>query len=814
MKTTVTNAALSSLNRIFNSILGGDEKRYLILDDGLIKPLSSYIDSRYLKEHQFDCWYRLSTFDPAILSAAAGAEEEALADVTLVIFMGPTLATGERISQLISAAVTERTGERAPTGPKSGGAKAGPKAGGAKVKVVLVNFPRRRSGVVSQILITVRANLNCADTWQEVPADKNALTIHEGRLRVVLCDCDVFLYPLDATPDGGAAFSLCNPASYLDLKLRGDLAALKHLQIATQQLMSRCQLAATLPIIGIGRDAVHVAQQIQHHLQDSLQVVAHTDEHPPTAAVAALHAFANATLRRKGAPNESAANGGAADESGGAANGGGAVPETYQLLPNEILNRCIAESSELVAKDREFVSHPTRDDGLAKRVMQSSFTIRLPEVTSYPQPTTALAPDGSAIPTVIRSIIIMSRDVDWISPFVTPFTYEAMLDMYWGISGLRHLEIPLSEIKPGTDKTKAAAGRVATDKSHETLILGSPEDRHFAKIRGLMATELGQVLHNEAVRIQTQAGQRNLSTQSVDELHSMIAQIKTQEEDEKWLSIHTMLVTRLIQEVNRHPAFYTLLRVEDDILHSSSSFSAIAEIIANLAWRSVPIFDVLRLTVLLILNKRSDLDASKVRAIISALVAVHGIEVAKIWRDIEACGVLYPHSLAEDCRKLTREHARPDKSTAYVHSGYSPLSVDILEAIIDGKRNFLSSLSKSKGAHDQFCVSSLRQNTPNNTANKKPADGAVTLIIFPHHITWSELAAIKILATNAKRRFIVITNGVVGYRTFFQLVAKDISVDGSIDVPNGAPNGNSFLPNNIPEHLSKSYNELLAECVL
>ena len=103
----------------------------------------------------------------------------------------------------------------------------------------------------------------------------------------------------------------------------------------------------------------------------------------------------------------------------------------------------------------------------------------------------------------IDTLIIMDRDVDLISPFLTPLTYEGLIDSFIGIKeGAIHMDPSVvgedDDVEEGKKKKKAADGRKPGDPVTITM---TNNDVIFAEIRSLSIEQLGVFLKDKAIKI-------------------------------------------------------------------------------------------------------------------------------------------------------------------------------------------------------------------------------------------------------------------------------------------------------------------------
>lgn len=205
---------------------------------------------------------------------------------------------------------------------------------------------------------------------------------------------------------------------------------------------------------------------------------------------------------------------------------------------------------EILQKDVDFtfVKDESSLDEILERMHKPNFKLKCARRRKYESFT-------NNKPSEIDQIILLDRELDWITPFVTPFTYEALLDFVWGIEATV-LSIP-QDVLPSGDALKLKL---------------TEEDSVFRQTRDLPHTQLGSQLHKCAVEMQGtyKKDQAINGHKSFDELHQIMTNLKQQQGDHRNLAHHIHIIGHLINEVIKHPVFYTTLRVEDGNIAASN----------------------------------------------------------------------------------------------------------------------------------------------------------------------------------------------------------------------------------------------------
>lgn len=333
-----------------------------------------------------------------------------------------------------------------------------------------------------------------------------------------------------------------------------------------------------------------------------------------------------------------------------------------------------------VEKDLEFTRAQSRlkyDDPLTERTNHPDFKIRF--ASKYPVMTKPGGNGGQK--EEIDQIIIVDRSVDFISPCITPFTYEALLDLAFHIQG------PTVAIPEGICEVRK--------------IRLAPPDSVYQMTRDLPSCDLGPILHNCALELQSsQKGlpqDKSKWTKTVENMQTVVHKVKEQQALQQSLSGHIEIIGYLLNQLLKNVSFRVLLRIEDHILSggssaSGSSFDETCDLLVALCRRKCPVYDIMRLTILLARVHNIQPDNSKLKKIKIALFKTHGIFFPFYWSLFQSLGYFpqYEHCAShfpkqnngrsgqtygswESLYKLYGS-APSREQVSTVHSGYAPFS--------------------------------------------------------------------------------------------------------------------------------------------
>jgi hypothetical protein len=131
----------------------------------------------------------------------------------------------------------------------------------------------------------------------------------------------------------------------------------------------------------------------------------------------------------------------------------------------------------------------------------------------------------------IDTLVVIDREVDLISPLVTPLTYEGLIDEIIGIENGR---IKIDSTLLGEDKDDPSANAPSSKKAPTTTAVPGEKvpvslnntDPVFAEIRDLSIEKLGSFLQDKAIKIKERyASFRDNKDASISEIHGFVKKI-------------------------------------------------------------------------------------------------------------------------------------------------------------------------------------------------------------------------------------------------------------------------------------------------
>lgn len=391
----------------------------------------------------------------------------------------------------------------------------------------------------------------------------------------------------------------------------------------------------------------------------------------------------------------------------------------------------------------------------------------------------------SGLPSEIDTLVLIDRKVDPISPFVTQFTYEGLIDELIGIKNC-YIDVDpevIGDNKKGKGpKTPAANPKPGPKRK---LALNS-NDPIFKEIRDLHFSVLGPYLNKKAQLIQDTYDKRHEAL-TVSEMHSFMQKFKTAHTEHSSLTTHTNVAkllhtTFVSKKFNRvDDAQTSMLKCEN----GNESEVLIDEMIA----RMDPFEEVIRLLCLYSVTN-GGLRQKKFDQFKRDIVQTYGFDKMLTLDNLERLGFFtkargrnaWP-ALRKNLRLvLDREkmNMQNPQDIAYVHGGYAPLSVRLIELASNPgwKKLEDSILNYLPGKYEEAKQEAMDENDRHETRAPAVESGRkpLTLVYFIGGVTFAEISALRHLSMreNHGREYLIATTKLINGKKLLESVIEKV----------------------------------------
>ncbi len=324
--------------------------------------------------------------------------------------------------------------------------------------------------------------------------------------------------------------------------------------------------------------------------------------------------------------------------------------------------------------------------------------------------------------TTVESVIIIDREVDLVTPLLTQLTYEGLIDEVFGIQN-NQTDVdstivgapPQGAAQGGAQSTSTAAAAVSAPTRNRRIQLDS-SDKLFDQLRDTNFAIVGSLLNKVARRLQSDYDSRHQS-RTTAELKEFVQKLPGYQTEQASLKIHTGLAEE-IMKYTRTDQFSSLLEVQQNLAAGadpSTQFEAIEELIA----RDTTLSDVLRLLCIYSCIsggiKTKEYDHFR-RLILQGYGYQHILTLQNLERlqmflsrssplasmspmagSASATGSKTNYTyLRKQLRLIVDEVNEHDPNdVAYVYSGYAPLSIRLVQCIL--QKQYLLTITKGNG---------------------------------------------------------------------------------------------------------------------
>ncbi|TKA48268.1 hypothetical protein B0A54_01761 [Friedmanniomyces endolithicus] len=416
----------------------------------------------------------------------------------------------------------------------------------------------------------------------------------------------------------------------------------------------------------------------------------------------------------------------------------------------------------------------------------------------------------------IENLIIIDREVDFPTALATQLTYEGLLDEVFGISH-NQTEVDSSILggAPAPQPQSHTGGSTAPAAATKRKVQLDSSDKLYPEIRDANFATIGPLLNRTAKRLQSDQQNIRKTEQSLSDLKSFVSKLPSYQAESASLKTHTSLAEEITKLTKSDP-FRRTLEIEQNLLIGSEGSTA-HEQLEELLARATPLPTVLRLLCLesTLSNGLRPRDFEHFKRL---LLQAYGYQHLGTLARLEKMGLFvareanrgYLNPISGSAGQTATdwnfvrsrlqlwvdevEEAEP-RDIAYVFSGYAPLSVRLVQAVLQkgyllnlvnppraggagaavgtgangsGWKGFEDVLARIKGATvdvvqkgNDADASQARKTLRGNKEGPK-----TSLVFFLGGVTFAEMAALRLVgrqleAAGGGRKLIIGTTGLI-----------------------------------------------------
>ncbi|RYP65258.1 hypothetical protein DL769_006370 [Monosporascus sp. CRB-8-3] len=317
-----------------------------------------------------------------------------------------------------------------------------------------------------------------------------------------------------------------------------------------------------------------------------------------------------------------------------------------------------------------------------------------------------------------ESVIIIDREVDFVTPLLTQLTYEGLIDEVFGIQN-NQTDVDSTIVGPppqSSSHSTSQSAAVAGTASRKRKIQLDSSDKLYDGLRDTNFAIVGTLLNKVARRLRNDYESRHTS-KTTAELKDFVKKLPGYQAEQQSLKIHTGLAEEIMKHT-QSDQFSRLLEVQQNLAAGadpSSQFDAIEELIA----RDMPLPDILRLLCIYSCIsggvKSKDFDHFR-RLVLQGygyqhLLTLHNLEKLQLFLSrASPMASMIPMSgsgpatgtktnytyLRKQLRLIVDEvNEQNPNDIAYVYSGYAPLSIRLIQCIL--QKQYILSITRGSG---------------------------------------------------------------------------------------------------------------------
>ena len=351
----------------------------------------------------------------------------------------------------------------------------------------------------------------------------------------------------------------------------------------------------------------------------------------------------------------------------------------------------------------------------------------------------------------ILSCIFMDRSVDYITPFLTQFIYEGLID--------EHFERQYSCVKidPEILDKPSTAPKVKIDLSKQERLYTMIKDYNFVKICKFLPRRLA--LHKEIflkIRAATEINE-------IKENLVYLSQVKNESN-----CIHTHIgLASYINNIQKNPTYKSFLTIEQRLLQREH-LDFIENLLQDEISKCSDIDSILKLLCI------DNLTVGNIKSTVydklkKDIITLYGNKERFLFENLEHLKIL---QRKPDNKKIYKSilnklnlinldvNVHNPNDTSYVFGGFSPISIRLIELLLkEGWKANIDFLNKIPGTVE-LPNNELSMLYPSKNKN-------IILLVFVGGITFSEIAAIRYINNhNEKYKFIIITTIIINPKSF------------------------------------------------
>ena len=373
----------------------------------------------------------------------------------------------------------------------------------------------------------------------------------------------------------------------------------------------------------------------------------------------------------------------------------------------------------------------------------------------------------------IHSCIILERAVDFISPFCRNYTYEGLLDEYFGIKW-NNIKVKNSLL----DKSSSKRDNKVSSKQEYSFFELSSNNILYEKCRNMLLWQAAQYIQTCASEIKNLKDKTKDETTNISAVAENLKKMKDAiKSDIPFLEKHIPLLEYISKDI-KSPNNNQLKKYEQLLIVGDMS-ETLHEFYEDQIGKKLDLYQILRLMCLESLTHNGIVDYNKIK---KDILLFYGFEKIFIFHNLEKAGLLKEKGIIGnpltniDYSSLffkmellnTDINFNDIKDCSYIYEGYCSISLKLIEKAVSGTWGKIADcLNKIPG------FTKFPENASQFLKDKKP-DKNFVFVVFIGGVTYAEIEGIRFLnKTMNDTKIIIVTTHIISPKNLFDSSNKN-----------------------------------------
>ena len=355
----------------------------------------------------------------------------------------------------------------------------------------------------------------------------------------------------------------------------------------------------------------------------------------------------------------------------------------------------------------------------------------------------------------VLGCVFIDRDVDFITPFLSPATYAALLDNEYSIKN--NTIVVANEL----------IGKQVEEGKKNTAILDlSRGDRFYTMIKNLHFNKVKEILRTRP-KMHEEITAKTKRSDDMKELQGLLKLSRICMSEKATLANHIHLATK-IGNAQLTPHFKFKTMIEQQLMQGVFDEKSVHDFLLNELGKKADMFEILRFMCLQSLMMNG-IKSKEYLFLKQNFLRVYGYQHIILFKNLERLSILKKpgndkafKTISNELKLLNYEiNLMNPNDIGYVFNAFRPISISLIELLL------AKGWSKAKDFLDKLPGESKVPIQEKAFLQPPPGKPNVVVLVFIGGITHSELAALRLLKKMYPlHNLIVYTTCIINHKTF------------------------------------------------